>query len=523
MTPDEQKIKCWLRILAFLLVGCAGFVLIIWMTSKRGVGVEGDGVFYIYMARCLSGLDLFGWPSQGVSLWQHYPPLFPIIMALIHWLGGPDPLYTARWLNAFFFGMNICLVGILLYRYTKNFWLSMIGVSWMLVRIDNLYSYSMAMTEPLFIFLTLLWLFFITDFMETKSRISFGFCSMAAGLACLTRFAGIPLVLTGALLLFFQKDWLKSRIWAVAFGCLSLLPLTLWGVVNFLHSGHWTDRMISFHPLSILGMKGYPGLINHLSTGETDLVLVLMLGMVLLGWMIFRNRDSWALKGVPNSTMRFITIIVFFIFFYFVSWGIVVGFLDSLAKRGRYFLPVEVFELFFCLLCVHLLFSVTRSSRLLKSTFAILLMTYVIGLNLPGALAWGVVRYNEGVAFDRREWDKSAIISEVKKISADTLIYSNNFMALYFLTGRRALPLAYQKDPLSLRPNLAYNDQIKQMKEALSRQRAVLVYGLMKFKMPGMVSEEELKKEIPLKMLVKVADGQIYVYSPSIKESKSTI
>jgi hypothetical protein len=189
-----------------IIISLAGFLMMLMLTSKRGVGLYYDPALYIYMARVFNDPGSFGNNNPYSFISQVYPPLFPLFLAAIHWLGGPDCVIGARWLNACLFGMNIFMVGLLIYRYTGAVWLTVAGSLWMLVKIDVLNIHSMAMAEPLFIFWALLWaVCSLWTFSRRAANGSLWACSLAAALACLTRLAGITLVLTGVVMLIFDK------------------------------------------------------------------------------------------------------------------------------------------------------------------------------------------------------------------------------------------------------------------------------------------------------------------------------
>ncbi|MBF0510741.1 MAG: hypothetical protein HQL13_00260 [Candidatus Omnitrophica bacterium] len=501
--------KNFLRFALLVVLSLAGFFLIMLLTSKWGVGQP--QVMYIFMAKCLSGLDSCRWDyTMGTFVWQHYPPLFPYFLAIIHWFGGPGPVDAARWLNATLFGINIFLVGFLIYRYTNAFWMTWAALLWMLVKIDNLYFYSEAMSEPLFMFLGLLWFVFLMNFLENKRSLFLWASAMSAALACLTRFAGVPFVLTGGIILLLEnrEGWPIGLKRAGVFSFAALLPMMTWMLVNVVITGHLTDRIIAFHPYLIADIKGCALLTNHLAVSISSVVL-LIAGMMVAGWGIFKNRDAARVQGIPEIKIWFLGVLFIFSCLYLLSWGFVVGWMDGLAQSTRYFFPIEVFGLLFCLGSVHILFSVVREQNFLKFCFVFCLLIYLIAINVPGAFQWGMNRYHEGLFYDGKVWSQSAIIKEAQKISKTKLIYSNNVMALYSRLSLKAIPFPFKMDPLSFKPNSSYLKEMNRMKKDLSDLRGVVVYCSLMYQIPGQSTMEDIKKIIPLRNLVKVSDGEI--------------
>ncbi len=511
--------------LTLVLIGAIGSLIILTLTDKRGVGVTGDGPTYIHMARCLNGIDLCGRNYLAIDIdeWQHFPPLFPVVLAIFHWLGGPDPILGARWINALLFGVNIFLVGLLIYRHTENYWLTIIGSLWMLVKVDILSIHSAAMPEPLFVTLTLFWVLLLMDYFETRNAISLWGCSFMAALACMTRFAGIPLVLTGIVMfLFDKKENISNSFAALAvFFFVSLLPSILWMVKNFVEIGHFVavDRGVTFHPFVFKGLHcSWP-----INPSDFPLILLsLILVLILLGWNMWEKRNSSAIEDILTSKMCFISTMAVFIVIYFILWGIVGMLFQNQATTERYFFPIEILGLIFFLSCVHLLFLMTKGPGSLKFYFMFFLLIYLIGMNSVSAAQWLVYRYNDGMEFDGKTWDGSEVIKEVKKTPSNIMIYTNNPSVLYVRGNRKlvqSVGLSSKMNSLSVLR--LYHDLylIKRMKQDLYRKRGLIVYlssvpdWYKESKdRPSIITIDELKKEIPLKLILKVSDGGIYAW-----------
>jgi len=366
------------------------------------------------------------------------------------------------------------------------------------------------MTEPLFISEVLLWLLLFVGFLENR-RVMFllGF-SLMAGLACTTRFAGIPLILVSMFILFNQRRKGHSNFFTtvVIFLSVSLSPMILWMSKNYIDGGRFVNRILAFHPAS-LPFNQYRWPINPSPFNVVPLLVVI----TLIGWLIFKKRDPLAVEAVFNKRQHHLVVAIVFIFVYFVGWFITISFLDAEAYLVRYFIPIQIFELFFCFSFVGILLSVTKSSKMLRIFFCFFISIYLIGMNLTTATQWFKKRYREGEEYDGGKWDNSQIVQESKKIPKDIEIYTNNVEALYVRANRQAIPLTFvsKVDMISLKNNPFYSNKMSKMKADLKSKKAVVVYFYSSPQNDKLPTIDELNNEVPLKLILKTSDGGIYV------------
>jgi len=141
--------------MALILLSLCGYFLLLY-TTPQGLGLNDDSIAYIAAARSLMAGDGFreAWLISNNPM-THFPPGFPSILALIGLLTGLDPLRGARVFNALLFGLNVGLTGWLGWRMTGSRVASLIVALLTLTSSSLLYVHSRAMSEPLYIFLTL--------------------------------------------------------------------------------------------------------------------------------------------------------------------------------------------------------------------------------------------------------------------------------------------------------------------------------------------------------------------------------
>ena len=226
-----------------------GTFLVLVRGSTYGVGVNPDSVTYISTARSLlAGNGFIDWDGSSYTV---FPPLFPLLLALTG-IFGPDPADTAGYVNAFLCGLAIFLSSLWLWQHlrarpaptsrTLQTYLLLWAAVVLILSPPLLRIASFALSEPLFILLTISALFTFNTFLDTGKRASLVLAAIFTSLACLTRYVGITIPATICLLLLFRKGDTPSKkatdtvIYALIVGT----PLSVWLLRNFLVSGTWT-------------------------------------------------------------------------------------------------------------------------------------------------------------------------------------------------------------------------------------------------------------------------------------------
>lgn len=178
-------------LLAPAAVGAVALVVV----TRGGAHASPDSAFYVGLARNVAGG--VGWESPPGSFpLSHFPPLFPAVLAVFGWL-GLDPLDAAGWLNPVLFGLSAALMAVVVRRASGSAVVGAGAAVALVVSRDLLFAHSSALSEPLFILLTLGTLVALGRYLESAG---IGWLAAAAGLAAaatLTRYAGIVLVAAG--------------------------------------------------------------------------------------------------------------------------------------------------------------------------------------------------------------------------------------------------------------------------------------------------------------------------------------
>lgn len=449
-----------LSTLILLLLGCAGAWLLAYST-RQGLGLNDDSIAYIAGARSI--LDGQGYReawlvSNGPVI--HFPPGYPAALALFGLLTDLDPLRGARALNGILFGLNIALTGWLGWRMTGSRLAGILSAMAMLLSSELLRIHARAMSEPLYIFLTLvsfliLDLYFGRTQVNETARKSRGAPSLALlvllgltlGWAYLARYAALSLFATMlAGLLILRPTW-RDRWQSAALLSLGALPWMIgWSIRNRFVGGSITNRVLSWHPISFenweLGVETLAEFFVPLNMWRNQIravpglfeSLFLLIGLVLIAWVLLKSLPRILqpeLASTPNvlSLLNGLYIIV-----YLAALVATMTLFDPATKfQVRILSPVYIPLL--------LLFSALGVWLWRKKQIAWRIVIVMFTLGMLGMFAYSQSRFVDGLrasggAFAGEKWLKSEVFTALDQFSPDTLILSNEPGVIYLYTGR---------------------------------------------------------------------------------------
>lgn len=513
-------------ILFLVVLAMVGVVILLFATTL-GAGISPDSMVYIGAARnLLSGRGLsMSFGGDKAAPMTHYPPLFPTLLAVIG-IFGMDPLDGARWLNVFLFGANILLVGLVINRCTRgSIWISIFGSSLMLISVDMLRIHSMAWTEPAFIFFGLFGLFLLGSYIENPRPLLLFASSSMVALAFLARYPGVTFVATGIMGISFlsQKTYYKRIADSSIFVAVSSLPIALWIMRNLHVAGNAANREIAFHPITFGHIKSAlftfsEWLFPHSFWGVTidvtgkivrSFSLVVVVGLSVSSILLLQRKSG--LNGsdfVKHYLAKLPRLLVTFIVIYCVFLIVSISFFDVRTPLDfRILSPVYVSGLVFILYIAHRLLNSMEGTRSLKIASIVLCMAFAV-LHLPHSLWWVTRTHANGSKYASR-WQHSEIMEQLKTLPSEIPIFTNGVYAVYILAGRHAsqLPAKVNADR---QINDSYSSDLVRMRDQLENGRGVLVYFNTISWRWYFPSENELKDELPLRLLTRGADGSIY-------------
>lgn len=246
--------RYWIYALLGGLLALSGIGIgrFLWATNIFGIGINGDSVAYIWAARNLAkGLGLGRLNGIGVfKPMTNWAPLYPILLSLFE-KGGIGAIAGARWLGAFLYGANIFLVGLILIRMTRSIWCSVTGALIMLLTPGFMVTSLSAMSDPLFIFMSLLGIIILDYYLKTVKTKWLVCLGVISALTCLTRYIGLSLILTSLLVIALQFRWLPAKRMkdGMILCAITFLPMALWFLRNYLLTNNAANRPFGFYPI----------------------------------------------------------------------------------------------------------------------------------------------------------------------------------------------------------------------------------------------------------------------------------
>ena len=459
--------------MAVVLLALLGGGLVLVATAKYGAGLTTDSVAYLDVARSLaSGKGYIFHTGEPFIFW---PPLYPMLLALVGIATGLDPSSFAHVVNALLFGLLILLSAHLLrtgFRLTAA--CAVLGVCAIVFSIPLSGIYAMTWSECLFIPLVALFLVCAQRYRESRSVGTLAIMAISTALACLTRYIGVALVPTGILVLMLAPGAnLRTRFTrASVFAIISLAPLGFWLLRNYQQAGTLSgDR---FHPvfefvtntillatsmlswyepfgLAVKSASG-PGAQAVRSASLSVSLFVALVGACALAAALVlsptaRTRLSRGLKAVLWHNQPAV------IFLAVYSAALVL-----LAARGassfidqRLLSPLYVPA---TLLLLKLAHGVLGQERTNRTAFVRNMPVVLLSLWLCFPLAWVLRstarRYENGAGgYNTRTWRESETVARARRVPSDHL-YSNGRDVLWalarvnasWLPSRAAVPLS---------------------------------------------------------------------------------
>ncbi|MBI1793550.1 MAG: phospholipid carrier-dependent glycosyltransferase [Chloroflexi bacterium] len=476
------------RLASFLtlsLLSVLGVFLILKATPE-GLGLSDDSIAYIAGARSLlagNGYREAWLASNGPAI--HFPPGFSSVLALVG-LPGLDPLRGARFVNALLFGLNTALLGILGWRMTKSLPAGLVLAALFVVNDSLLRVHAVAMSEPLFIFLSLLafWMFDLY-FERDNHWLWLVSCGIFVGAAYLTRYAGLALIATFIVALIILHDTWRKRLTGVGIFIASVLPwMAGWALRNQIVGGSVTNRELVWHPItsanfdtalyniSIFLMPVEPWRRVLFKTPFFGLMTALILAATLI-WILVKAWKSFVQPLVPHPSPSGRGEVVAFtnglyVFGYLASIIATMLLFDASTKfKVRILAPVYV-----SLLILLVVFGLWLWNK--RRELVIVLAVFIFGVSAYNQTLTVRELEKGGTAYASFQWYDSQAMEFLRGLPADVKIYTNEPGAVYLYTGRGAYVLPNDFDPVTAEARPGFDQGVAQMQAEINAGRAVL-------------------------------------------------
>jgi hypothetical protein len=463
MRPKSFPI--WVVPCALALAALAAF----WFSTPHGVGLGFDSITYIAVARSLlSGGGLGRYNCAGFKPLTLWPPLYPIVLASIGRL-GMDPTLASRLAGAIGYALTILFGGLLAGRAAASRAAAAMASSLLFLSAPLLQVSTWAMSEHLFLPLTLASFLLLRPSIKSSSRKALLAAGVCAGAAALTRYVGAIAVLAGAITLAIIHDRTGRRRWLDAglFTLCGLLPLALWFAFNALVVGTATNRRLDFHPpnandlaLPAKTIAGWllPDRLNIVPLQGLAIAATAVLVIFALVWNVSRMRSR------PNDPEPWTLNLSLFAILYPVmilasATFLTPGILEPLGERLLIPLHAAVLILI-CVLAVVLGSQVKSVGRTIAIVGSLsLLLVYCV--RYPGLLR-GL--RSDGQGFASAYLQESETSHALRSLQTQ-MIYTNDIQALYFLANKVSCAI----------PTPTSNAGIEEMRSNLRAEDGVVV------------------------------------------------
>lgn len=483
----KQKYRLWITL--SLILSCLGIVLILHYT-RLFPGVSGDSVHYAMGAESILTGKGYARLSGGgeVRPITGFPPFYSLVLAVVG-LSKVDLFEGARILNAILFGISIFLTSLLIFRFTKSLWASLIGSAFILTSLSLVEIHGMVMTEPLFIFLTLLAIFSLVKYLDTQKIHLLVLSGVMVSLSVLTRYVGLSLLGAGGLsiLLLSRTHWRRRLLDCVIFGGLTILPLYVWLRRNATIDGTAVNRELIYHPMQATLVRVFlaevlswfaPRILGLPRSLRNVLVVILTLPWLTL-YYFQEIGDYFKKKG--DSRKDFWTlpwVLTFYVGVYIAILIINSTLLDAgttLSAPPRYLAPVFVAVVMIFVIAIHRLVE-SRGRGIVPRVLAI-----IAGIALVVIYTWQIaelVREPFAVGgYLEYKIKRAEAVVEFESLDQDAPIISNNPEMVYVMANRSAYMWPIQFDVYKLEDREDFEAQIEATREKLLKGGVLVVFG----------------------------------------------
>ncbi len=484
-----------------LLAAITGFFLIQLFFKHSGIGISPDSVTYLSAARNM--IHGNGFKSFDNLPVVDFPFAYPFLLTIISFFTRLDPLQFGCVLNGLLFGMLLYVSGGIMNGFQKpSGWYKRVLLSCILLSPAIQEVYTLLWSETLFLLLVMLFVVSMTNYFRQSGIRWLLISIILCAVACLTRYAGVFLVIAGSGMIFLNREnnWRKRIYHSGFFAMVSVFPL----LVNIIRNRMLTGFATGPRPKSDTGIWK----------------IIENFGGVLCDWLLLNRNTGLAIFLTLSVLLVFILTIVY---------------IQSRYKSGYKFEYVMAFTgLVYCLFMLATA-KLTRyeqfTNRLLSPIFILLLwsltwwipgflnkqsyrMKWVYGLPVLILGAWFLniqmaadYEYFDGVkdagvpGYQEDPFVQSEIVKYLKEntgiLNPRYEVYSNAGDAFYFITRLPARQLPFN----------AFPDRVRQYYSA-GNNYLVWFNDLENPEMPDLNSILKNKNMVLLKQL---PDGSVYI------------
>ena len=444
------------------------------LITREGLGMSPDGVDYLDAAKNFArgkGLMLSG-PEGEFLPFIHYPPLFPIFLATMEFLGLSTEV-ELRYLNVLLLGLSTMLFYLVLREGKIRISVAAICSLLFSFSMGSLLSFAFVQSETIFIPLLILCWLCLKQYTQSRKTSRLVLMAILCALCTSVRYAGlfvlIWLVFTLVSSKFFRpRDLIYFLLTALLFLFGLFYPFSGFEQTNRVFAMHLPDvtDITSLVNVVISWLAGV-GLSGKLRAGL--FLIIVMFSILPL------KADSYS---DVRSELLFVIVYLFGLLF-------TRSFLDAAMPFDyRLMLPTLPFFLY------PLALGLNRQKGRYSFLKPLILLPACVLLFIDGLALYQSAK--EGLGINSTELKADLFL---QGLSSPGTIYSNSPEVLMHHLGRKPKRLPQYSDKYSLLPNQNLDNQLAEWKKDLSSGSVrVLIFGpeheLIANSLPGPVRQE---------------------------------
>ena len=508
----------YLLILLVVIGGLAAWMLK--TATPYGLGLRNDSAQYIFGARNLLAGNGYMRTSGGGELKPitTVPPAFSTAIAAVS-LSGLEAMRSARFLIIALLGLDVILLGYLVYRLTRSVGLALAAGALFGCSVVILDNFAWMMSEPLFVFIWLACFILFDRYVKSRRKLWLVVLGFLCGVAYLTRYIGITLPVTFGLVLVIFEPGLKPKLISVSCLVLPFLPFVAgWAIRNTLLIGNPANRTFLSHivtPEKIqYGIDNFwdwllpNSLADILAKNQYSIHILfyILFGLFLAGtcYAIVRMFRQRATQTRTAAISLGLLAVALYGLVYPIMTLFSMSFVDaSTILDHRLLIPFYLVVLILFMAGLAWLFA--RQAVIWKVVTVLVILTSV---GVTGWEGWQEVKTLEqnGLGFNSLGVKESPTIRYIEQMPPG-ILYTNKAYMVYIITDRLAYMLTGPTDPVTTLEREHSGAEMAAMRQAVIEGTAYLVY----FKDEGYATEAwYLALTAGLRPIEEFSDGIIF-------------
>lgn len=425
-----------------LLAAAAGFTVILLFTRHSGIGIEPDSVVYLSVAENFYDKGKLVDFTGGAL--TDFPVGYPIFLSCVTFLTALKPLVFAPALNALLFALLIFLGGYIMDRYMQpSKWYKWAILCCIIISPCLLEAYSMLLSESLFIIFETLFFIAIYSYLRSHSVKWLIVSALLASLASVTRYVGITIIATGALVILLNNQLMLRKkvkdlvIFSTISSCLLIINLvrnfTISGTITGGREISGTSLMQNMHDAGTVFYDWLP--FTNGNYKGAGLFFALLIA-VLLAFCVQRFLRT-------NGTESFLNTVTVFTIIYLLFVVITASISRFETLYSRFFSPVYIPLIWITSNWLRQFFKkyiLPGKTRVAMTMGILVFILFQYGQLDTDNETWDGVKDAGIPGYAEDQWRLSPTVEFVEKdaglFQKGYTVYSDASDALYFFTGR---------------------------------------------------------------------------------------